>query len=78
MNTVLKLLRKMSDDELLHVSEAIDIELNCRLERTDPIPDSARRRAVARQFSYHRNTGSSAPLVRYVGLHDTSKLRRAA
>lgn len=78
MNTVLKLLRKMDDDDLLRVSEAIDIELNCRLERADAIPESAKRRAASRQSSYRHSTGAAAPLVRFVGLREAPKRRLAA
>lgn len=77
MNTVLKLLRKMDDDELLQVSEAIDIELSRRWERADGIPDSARRRANARLSSYRRCNGAAAPPVSVVGLRESPR-RRAA
>lgn len=78
MNSILKHLRKLADDELLAVSEAIDIELERRLERTEEeIPDSARRRAVQRDQSYRRATGASAPPIYAVGL-GKQKDRRAA
>ncbi len=76
MNAILKRLQQMSDDDLLGLSEAIDIELESRLDRTESIPDSARRRAVSRDHSYRRSNGASAPPVRAVGLRDTR--RRAA
>lgn len=77
MNTILNLLRKLDHDELLRVSEAIDIELERRIDREDTIPESARRRANDRQSSYRRSNGSSAPLVRFVGLRP-EKRRLAA
>jgi hypothetical protein len=70
MNYILNQLRRLSDDELTRLSEAIDLELDQRLDALDGIPDSARRRAVQRQKSYRRSLGSSAPPVRAVGLKD--------
>lgn len=58
MNAILKRLQQLSDDELLIVSEAIDLELEHRLRREEGIPDSARRRAVQRQKSYRHSLGS--------------------
>ena len=78
MNAVLKRLHKLADDELLAISEAIDQELERRLEQMDPIPESARRRAVQRSQSYRHRTGSSALPVRVAGLRDAQKRRRAA
>jgi hypothetical protein len=78
MNTILKLLRRLGDDELLSVSDAIDLELDRRLERTDPIPDSARRRAIDRQSSYRHSNGAAAPPVRFVGLRPAQKRPLAA
>jgi ribosomal protein S13 len=78
MNAILKRLRQLSDDELLSVSEAIDIELEHRLEREDEIPDSARRRAVQRQKSYRHSLGSSALPVKVAGLKDSRRRRLAA
>ena len=78
MNVLLKRLHKLADDELLAVSEAIDRELERRLDLTDSVPESARRRAVQREQSYRRRTGSSALPVRVAGLRDAHKRRRAA
>ena len=78
MNTVLKLVQRMDDDELLNVSEAIDRELDRRLEHMVTIPDSARRRANDRQHSYRHDNGASAPPVRLVGLRPLHYRRRAA
>lgn len=77
MKSILKRLKQMGDDELLGLSEAIDIELDCRLEAADSIPDSARRRANSRQQSYRHSTGSSAPPIRMVGLRETRRPRAA-
>jgi hypothetical protein len=76
MSTYLNRVQQMSDEELLAFAEAIDFELERRQESLDPIPDSARRRANARQQSYRRSVGASAPPIRAVGLRDTR--RRAA
>lgn len=77
MKPILKRLKQMGDDELLGLSEAIDVELDCRLETIDSIPDSARRRANARQQSYRHSNGSSAPPIRAVGLRETRRPRAA-
>jgi hypothetical protein len=68
MNAIYKRLRQMRDDELLGLSEAIDMELEHRIERTDPIPESARSRAIDRQHSYRRCNGAAAAPIRVVGL----------
>ena len=78
MNAILKRLHQMYDDELLGLSEAIDCELERRLERTDPIPESARRRANDRQNSYRRCNGAAAPPVRVIGLQPSPRRRLAA
>ena len=77
MSSLLKRLQQMGNDELLGLSEAIDFELDQRLENSDPIPDSARRRANSRQQCYRHSTGSAAPPIRAVGLKDVRR-RRAA
>jgi hypothetical protein len=78
MRSILKLLRRMADEELLSVSEAIDVELERRLEKVDPVPDSARRRAVMRQQSYRHRTGAAAPPVTATGLGKARRNRLAA
>ncbi len=78
MNAILKRLQQLSDDELLIVSEAIDLELEHRLRREEGIPDSARRRAVQRQKSYRHSLGSGALPVRMAGLKEPQRRRRAA
>ncbi|MGW8257342.1 MAG: hypothetical protein ACWGMZ_07660 [Thermoguttaceae bacterium] len=77
MNAILKRLRQLSDNELLCVSEAVDLELEKRL-RLEDVPDSARRRAVQRQKSYRRSLGSSALPIRMTGLKESKQRRRAA
>ena len=78
MKSILKRLRKLAHDELLAVSEAIDIELARRVQRTDEVPESARRRALEREQSYRHRTGSAAPPIVAVGLGKAGKDRRAA
>ena len=78
MNSILKRLRKLANDELLALSEAIDLELELRLDRTEDVPDSARRRAIQRQQSYRHSPGSAAPPIIAVGIGKTRKDRRAA
>ena len=78
MDTVLKRLRKMADDELLEVCEAIDRELDCRLQLSDPYPESARQRAVQRSKSYRHCNGAAALPVRATGMRPTRRRRLAA
>jgi hypothetical protein len=78
MKTILKNLDKMNAEELLALSEAIDIELDRRQERLEKIPESARRRAVMRDQSYRRSTGAFAPPVRSIGLKKQRDRRDAA
>jgi hypothetical protein len=78
MNAILNQLRHLSEDELLGVSEAIDIELDRRLDRQEEIPDSARRRAVQRQKSYRHSLGSSALPVKVTGMKEQRRRRLAA
>lgn len=77
MNAILKRLHQLDDDDLLSLSEAIDVEMEHRMERNEGIPDSARRRALARETSYRRCTGASAPPIRAVGLRDIRRNRAA-
>ena len=77
MNAILKRLQHLGDDELATLGNAVDAELGRRLERENGVPDSARRRAVARGVSYRRCNGASAPPIRAVGFRDTRR-RRAA
>jgi hypothetical protein len=70
MNHILNQIPRLNDDELAQLSDAIDLELDRRLDVFDEVPDSARRRAVHRQKSYRRALGSSAPPVRAVGLKE--------
>lgn len=77
MNAILKRLHGMGDDDLLNLSEAIDVELERRLEHTGAIPESARSRAIARGQSYRHSTGAAAAPIRAVGLRDTRRNRAA-
>ncbi len=78
LKSMLKRLCKLADDELVAVSEAIDRELERRGEHEDPMPESARLRAIKRTQSYRRTTGSSALPVRVAGLRDKGRQRRKA
>jgi hypothetical protein len=73
MNTILKQLQRLADDELLAVSEAIDVELERRLEGMPAHCESARQRARDRQQSYRRVTGAGAPPISAVGLGRSRK-----
>ena len=76
MKSLLKRLHRLDDDELQAISEAIDYELERRLQRAERIPESARRRAVQRSQSYRQCNGSSAPPVRVTGMRPPSKSQR--
>ncbi len=78
MKAIIKKLNNLNNEELQALSEAIDLELDRREERLDDVPESARRRAVLRDQSYRRSTGSSAPPVRVTGLKEPRKRRHAA
>ncbi|HUT09566.1 MAG TPA: hypothetical protein VMY42_03650 [Thermoguttaceae bacterium] len=78
MNPIIKRLQKFAEGELCSISEAIDVELERRLEGSENVADSARRRALQREKSYRRNTGSTATPVRLVGMRKIRKHRRAA
>ena len=75
MHAILKQLRKLADDELMAVSEAIDVELELRLGAMEGTCESARQRARDRQQSYRRETGAGAQPISAVGL---GRSRRAA
>ncbi len=78
MTAILDRLRQLSDEELLSLSEAIDLELELRLEHHDGVPDSARRRAVQRQKSYRHSLGSAALPVKIAGMKESRRRRLAA
>ena len=78
MTAILDRLRQLSDEELLSLSEAIDSELENRLERQEGVPDSARRRAVQRQKSYRHSLGSTALPVKIAGMKENRRRRLAA
>ncbi len=75
MKALLKRLHRLDDDELLAISEAIDHELDRRLQRAERIPESARRRAVQRSQSYRQRNGSAAPPVRVTGMRQSPRNR---
>ena len=68
MNALLRRLPLLEENELVGLSEAIDLELERRLYESDGIPESAQQRAIAREHSYRRSTGAAAPPIRVVGL----------
>ncbi len=78
MNTIMRHLQQLADYELFNLSEAIDLELQRREEVMIEVPESARRRAVEREQSYRRRTGSLAAPIRVVGLGKMKEPRRAA
>ncbi len=78
MQSIINKLRHLEDDELLIVSEAIDIEIARREERMEEHPDSARTRARQRGQSYRTNLGTKAPPVRAVGMKDAGRRKKFA
>jgi hypothetical protein len=78
MKAIIKNLNNLNNDELQALTEAIDLELERRQERMEEIPESARRRAILRDQSYRRSTGSTAPPVRVTGLKEQRNRRHAA
>jgi hypothetical protein len=68
MDSFLRRLQELDDAQLLGISRAIDLELERRMQEDDEASESARQRALSRQRSYRRNTGSTAPPIRAVGL----------
>jgi hypothetical protein len=78
MQSIISKLRYLEDEELLMVSEAIDIEIARREERMEEHPESARMRARQREQSYRSNIGSKAPPIRSVGMKDQNQRRRFA
>lgn len=78
MTAILNRLQELSDNELLSLSEAIDLELDHRLQRKEDVYDSARSRAVQRQKSYRHTLGSMALPVKLTGMKESQPRRRAA
>ena len=78
MQSMITRLRSLGDEELLILSEAIDIEIVRREERMEEHPDSARTRARQHEQSYRSGLGAKAPPVRAVGMKDAGRKRRFA
>jgi hypothetical protein len=78
MQSIITRLRTLEDEQLLMLSEAIDVELIRREERMEEHPDSARTRARQREQSYRSNLGTKAPPVRAVGMKDAGRKRKFA
>jgi hypothetical protein len=78
MQSIINRLRTLKDEELLILSEAIDIEIGRREERMEEHPDSARTRARERGESYRTRLGTKAPPVRAVGMKDAGRKRKFA
>ena len=78
MQSIINRLRSLEDEELLILSEAIDIEIARREARLEEQPDSARTRARQREDSYRTKLGTKAPPVRAVGMKDAGRKRKFA
>jgi hypothetical protein len=78
MKSIINQLQELADTDLYALSEALDLEMQRREDAVGEVPDSARRRAVEREYSYRRRTGAGAPPVRITGIGKPSPKRRAA
>jgi hypothetical protein len=78
MQSIISRLRTLTDEQLLFVSESVDIEIARREARMEEHPDSARMRARQRDQSYRSNLGTKAPPVRAVGMKDAGRKRKFA
>jgi hypothetical protein len=78
MQSIISKLRLLEDEELLILSEAIDVEIALREERMEEHPDSARNRAVHRDGGYRRSLGAKAPPIRAVGMKDAGRRKKFA
>jgi hypothetical protein len=78
MESIITRLRTLTDEQLLLVSEALDVEIARREERMEEHPDSARTRARDREQSYRTRLGTKAPPVRAVGMKDAGRKRKFA
>jgi hypothetical protein len=78
MQSIIAKFRQLDDEDLLILSEAIDIEISRRQEMMEEHSDSARRRAVQRDQGYRSNLGTKAPPIRAVGMKDAGRRRKFA
>jgi hypothetical protein len=78
MQSIISKLHHLTDEQLLILSEAIDIEIMRREQRMEEHPDSARTRARQRKESYRSNLGTKAPPIRAVGMKDAGPKRKFA
>jgi hypothetical protein len=78
MQSIISRLRILEDEQLLILSESIDIEIARREQRMEEHPDSARTRARQRSQSYRTDLGTKAPPVRAVGMKDAGRRRKFA
>lgn len=68
MKSMLKKLRKLGDDELFSISDAVDAEIARRQETEADVPETARQRANERGQSYRHRTGAGAEAALVVGV----------
>jgi hypothetical protein len=78
MQSIINKLRHLEDEQLLILSEAVDLEITRREERMEEHPDSARMRARQREQSYRANLGTKAPPIRSIGMKDAGRRRKFA
>ena len=78
MNSMFKKLRKLGDDELFSVSEAVDAEIARRQEGEEAVPETARQRANERGQSYRARNGAGAQPALVVGVRRTAERKKQA
>ena len=78
MNSMLRKLRKLGDDELYVISDAIDAEISRREELSDTADVSSRQRANERSQSYRRKNGAGGESALVLGVKRTVERKKQA
>jgi len=76
MNSMLRKLRRLGDDELYIISDAIDVELARREEKMDEEASSAKQKAAERTQSYRRKNGSGGESALVLGVRQTIQRKK--
>jgi hypothetical protein len=78
MNSMLGKMRKLGDDELYIISDAIDAEIARREELPSATDDSSRQRANERSKSYRRKNGAGGESALVIGVKRTIERKKHA
>ena len=78
MNSMLGKMRKLGDDELYVISDAIDAEIARREKQTDVMDVSPRQRANERSQSYRRKNGTGGESALVIGVKRTIERKKHA